>query len=111
MPQTNEYGEALADTSPAELLTMTGADILWLFASGYGESSIAVYDPRFAEMRIVYEAEDGDVYAQSVKHRDDDGTPVADVAAVLATDVTQYLVWIPTREGLDFCRRRVKTDR
>lgn len=109
MPETNEYGDVLADTSQAELLTMTGADILWLFASGYGEGSIAVYDPRSTEMRIVYEGENGDVYAQSVKERDDDGTAVPDVAAVQASDVTQYLVWIPTRRGLDFAREVLPT--
>lgn len=37
MTEIDQEDEVLADTIPAELLTMTGADIQWLFASGYGE--------------------------------------------------------------------------
>ena len=44
---------------------MTGADIQWLFASGYGEGPIAIYNRRATEMSIAYEAENGDVYIQA----------------------------------------------
>lgn len=104
MAQIDEDGDVLADTIPADLLAMTGADIRWLFASGYGEGPIAVYDRRFAVMRIVYEAEDGEVYAQAVKSRDEDGTALLDVTAASDADLTEYMVWVPTRVGLDFVR-------
>lgn len=106
MPQIDEDGDVLADTLPAELLTMTGADILWLFTSGGGGiGHLAVYDPRGAEMSVVYEAEDGEVYAQAVKSRDEDGTPLKDVTPVSADDLTRYIVWVPTDGDLDFARR------
>lgn len=66
MTDTDQEDEVLADTIPAELLTMTGADIQRLFASGYGEGPIAIYNRRAAEMSIAYEAENGDVYIQAV---------------------------------------------
>ncbi|MCA2300996.1 hypothetical protein JF737_20300, partial [Mycobacterium avium] len=85
-------------------LTMTGGDIQWLFASGYGEGPIAIYNRRATEMSIAYEAENGDVYIQAVKSRDEDGNPFPDVTAVTDDDQTEYLVWIPTCRGLEFAR-------
>lgn len=94
MTDIDQEDEVLADTIPAELLTMTGADIQWLFASGYGEGPIAIYNRRATEMSIAYEAENGD----------EDGTPIPDVTAVSDDDQTEYLVWIPTGRGLEFAR-------
>ncbi len=104
MTETDQEDQVLAETIPAELLTMTGADIQWLFASGYGEGPIAIYNRRAAEMNVAYEAESGDVYIQAVKTRDEDGTPLPDVTAVSDDDQTEYLVWIPTCRGLEFAR-------
>ena len=53
-------------------------------------------------MSIAYEAENGDVYIQAVKTRDEDGAPIPDVTAVSDDDQTEYLVWIPTGCGLEF---------
>lgn len=104
MTEIDQEDEVLAETIPAQLLTMTGADIQWLFASGYGEGPIAIYNRRATEMSIAYEAENGDVYIQTVKTRDEDGTPLPDVTAVSDDDETEYLAWIPTGRGLEFAR-------
>ncbi len=64
-----------APSNTVELLTMTGSELQWLFASGYTAGPFAIHDRLKNQMRVVSEASEVDLGNNSE---------------------TEYLVWIPS---------------